>query len=60
MFINFLSFIKASTLEFLITDQTRSDTLRMFFFSKSTVHRVKRMVHFHVNSEATRWNYSNS
>ena len=30
------------------------------FFSKSTVPRVKRtIVHFHDNSQATRWNYSN-
>ena len=60
MFINILSFIKALALDFLISDQTRSEA-SMFFFSKSTVPTVKRIiVHFHDNNQATRWSYSNS
>ena len=43
MFINVLSFIKTLTLDFLIGDQTRSET-PMFYFSKSTVPTVKRII----------------
>ena len=43
MFKNVLSFIKTLTLDFLIGDQTRSETT-MFYFSKSTVPTVKRII----------------
>ena len=54
------SFIKALTIDFPIGDQTTSEK-PMFFFSKSTVPTVKRIImHFHDNIQGTRWNYSNS